>query len=80
MLNKEIGKVDYNRCDFCMRSANLANQRLGKLMWFKPEYFLNRYWVHFECGNKSRLATLPYEPEVCKTCNQILPNNRSISS
>ena len=65
-----IGKVDYQRCDFCGKSQNLANQRLGKMTWFKPDNFFNRYWVHESCRDKSIKATESYYPEVCKRCGQ----------
>ena len=65
-----LSKVDYQKCDFCGKGANLANQRLGKLIWFRPEGFFNRYWVHEKCRDKSIKATEPFYPEICKRCGQ----------
>lgn len=58
-----LGKPDYQKCDWCGHGANLANQRLGKMMWFRPDYFINQYWVHKSCKMKSIEATQPYIPE-----------------
>ena len=49
----DLGPINYQICDWCGRGANLADQRLGILQYFKPSYFKNRYWCHLVCIEKS---------------------------